>query len=314
MVGILGTGRFPVNRRLATLAGFALLAAVGSPADSSADEGETKSNILIILDASGSMAEKMGGDVKMEVAKQVVGDLVTNLPSTLNVGLMIYGSRPKQKRDCTDIALVQPVGAPNSAAVSAALRDVRPLGMTPIGGSLEQAAVALQGLRGPSTIVLVTDGDESCGADPCAVAREVHRRTGIDVKIHVVGLALETADQQRLTCVAKDGGGKYYSANTTAELRSALTEVVKPPPPPPRGGQRSMWWSILHPGLGEWKNSGKSFDEGCPKGKFWLGMIPGFGWPGYLQVVSAIDAFHGKTNDWPESGAREEAAEGGVAP
>lgn len=61
----------------------------------------------------------------------------------------------------------------------------------------------------------------------------------------------------------------------------------------------AMWMSILHPGLGEMKNSGQGW-KGVPKKKFYFGFIPFFGWPGYLQVVSAIDAKHCRTNDWPK--------------
>jgi hypothetical protein len=59
-----------------------------------------------------------------------------------------------------------------------------------------------------------------------------------------------------------------------------------------------MWLSIGHPGLGEWylRNWGP-FDDHCPQNKFWLGFIPIYGWPGYLQVKSAIDASNGLTND-----------------
>ena len=64
-----------------------------------------------------------------------------------------------------------------------------------------------------------------------------------------------------------------------------------------RSTTTAMWWSILHPGLGEWYLKGwGGFDE-CPQRKFWLGLIPLYGWPGYLQVKSAIDAKHGRTND-----------------
>jgi hypothetical protein len=60
----------------------------------------------------------------------------------------------------------------------------------------------------------------------------------------------------------------------------------------------AMWLSIAHPGLGEWYLKGwGNFGERCPQNKFWLGFIPGYGWPGYLQVKSAIDAKHGRTND-----------------
>lgn len=59
----------------------------------------------------------------------------------------------------------------------------------------------------------------------------------------------------------------------------------------------AMWLSIAHPGLGEWYLKGYGSFERCPQKKFWLGLIPIYGWPGYLQVKSAIDARHGRTND-----------------
>ena len=60
----------------------------------------------------------------------------------------------------------------------------------------------------------------------------------------------------------------------------------------------AMWYSILHPGLGEWYlRDWGSFNANAPQKKFWLGFIPFYGWPGYLQVKSAIDAKHCRTND-----------------
>ncbi|HYD48891.1 MAG TPA: hypothetical protein VEB21_11115 [Terriglobales bacterium] len=59
----------------------------------------------------------------------------------------------------------------------------------------------------------------------------------------------------------------------------------------------AMWWSILHPGVGEWYLKGWGGFINCPQKKFWLGFIPIYGWPGYLQVKSAIDARNGRTND-----------------
>lgn len=60
----------------------------------------------------------------------------------------------------------------------------------------------------------------------------------------------------------------------------------------------AMWLSIAHPGLGEWYLNGwGNFGNNCPQNKFWLGFVPFYGWPGYLQVKSAIDAKHGRTND-----------------
>lgn len=65
-----------------------------------------------------------------------------------------------------------------------------------------------------------------------------------------------------------------------------------------RSADAAMWLSIAHPGLGEYflKDWG-SFNQNCPQKKFWLGFIPLYGWPGYLQVKSAIDAANCRTND-----------------
>ena len=64
-----------------------------------------------------------------------------------------------------------------------------------------------------------------------------------------------------------------------------------------RSRQGAMWWSILHPGVGEWYLRGFGDFQKAPQKKFWLGFIPGYGWPGYLQVKSAIDAQKCRTND-----------------
>ena len=70
--------------------------------------------------------------------------------------------------------------------------------------------------------------------------------------------------------------------------------------PDGRSSDAAMWLSIVHPGLGEWHLKGwGDFNKNAPPKKFWLGFIPGYGWPGYLQYVSAVDAKNCKTNDIP---------------
>src|SRR5215831_17229076 len=62
--------------------------------------------------------------------------------------------------------------------------------------------------------------------------------------------------------------------------------------------RKAAWLSVGHPGLGEYYNAGwGSFLDNCPQKKFWLGIIALYGWPVYLQVLSAIDAYHGRTSD-----------------
>src|SRR5437773_11960449 len=66
----------------------------------------------------------------------------------------------------------------------------------------------------------------------------------------------------------------------------------------PGDARKAAWLSVAHPGLGEYYNTGWGpFFDRCPQKKFWLGLIPFYGWPGYLQILSAVDAYHGRTSD-----------------
>jgi hypothetical protein len=96
---------------------------------------------------------------------------------------------------------------------------------------------------------------------------------------------------------------------TASGATGQLASEQETPPAAPKAGRnargkrcnrtKAMWLSIAHPGWGEMENSGQGFMKGMPKNKFYLGFIPFFGWPGYLQYVSAVDAKHCRTNDWP---------------
>jgi len=294
MTSALDTG---TRYAICLLTRIALGALLLAPLTARAQEEIDRTNVLIILDTSGSMAGKMNGKVKMDIARTVVRDLVDNMPSDMKVGLLVYGAKSaREKNDCKDIDLLRPVQPVEVHAVDAALNPLKPRGMTPIGASLRRGAEALKGLPGKSTIVLISDGTETCGADPCQVAKEVRESTGIDVKVHSVGLDIGASERGTLECVATGGGGTYYPVADEQGLRTALKSASQERV---CRGRSSMWKSIAHPGWVEMANSGKGF-KGMPKKKFYLGFIPFFGWPGYLQVVSAIDAKNCKTNDWLE--------------
>lgn len=83
-------------------------------------------------------------------------------------------------------------------------------------------------------------------------------------------------------------------------LLSAPAAIAEEPGRCPNGRSKNaaMWFSIAHPGVGEWYLNGwGSFSKNAPPKKFWLGFIPFYGWPGYLQVKSAVDARNCRTND-----------------
>lgn len=196
---------------------------------------EENSNLVFVLDGSGSMWGRVDGEMKIVEAKQVMADLLADVPENVDVGLVSYGHR--RKGDCSDIETLASLGT-SPATVATQIQGVSPKGKTPITTSLEQAAELLSGKEGSSTLVLVSDGLETCQGDPCALAKQLGSQ-GIDLVIHTVGFGVGGDAAAQLQCVAQAGGGNYYHAANGAALRESLFAVreavakAEPPPPPP---------------------------------------------------------------------------------
>lgn len=214
-----------------------LIAAIVLAAITFVGSAAADSNILFILDGSGSMFGKVGGQTKIVVAKQQLKKLMGELPPGAQVGLMTYGATSKSS--CSDIQLLRPIGT--AADVSAAIEGITPLGKTPIAAALAKSADAFAGLSGQNNnVVLISDGIESCDGDPCAAATQL-AKSDIAVRIDVVGFGLNDSDAAALQCIAANGNGKYFAANDTTGFADAIGDVVKavetvttPPPPPPQ--------------------------------------------------------------------------------
>jgi hypothetical protein len=183
-----------------------------------------QNNILFILDASGSMKAKTGSKTKMDAAKEVITELISDLPSTIHAGLMAYGHR--RKDDCEDVELLIPVGPIQKDAFAQKVQALQPLGQTPISFSIRQAADVLKGVAGKKAIILISDGEETCKKDPCAVAAEL-KKADIDLKVHVVGFGLDTAAaKKQLHCIAEATGGTYAEAGNAEELKKKIAEAA----------------------------------------------------------------------------------------
>src|SRR4029453_4937038 len=124
-------------------------------------------------DSSGSMAARSSGKTKMEAAKQVMTELVSDLPQGVSTGLMAYGHR--QKGDCKDVELLLPVRPVAREAFTQKINSLQPLGQTPISESIRQAADVLRAMPGRKSIILVSDGEETCKQDPCRVAGDLKK-------------------------------------------------------------------------------------------------------------------------------------------
>jgi Ca-activated chloride channel family protein len=196
-------------------------------------QGETKTNrMVLVLDASGSMWGQIDGKAKIVIAKEVMAELIDQIPADFQTGLTVYGHR--RKGDCKDIEMVIPVGPHNAAAMKAKVQSISPKGKTPLSESVKQAARALRYTEERATVVLVSDGLETCDIDPCVLAAEL-AMSGKDFSVHVIGFDISKEDQDRLRCLADKTGGLFLAASNAGSLRDALyktVEEVKAPLPP----------------------------------------------------------------------------------
>ncbi|MGB3812308.1 MAG: VWA domain-containing protein [Shinella sp.] len=188
-----------------------------------ATEGIAADKTMIVLDASGSMWGQIGGRSKIEIARETLGTVLKSVPSGTELGLMVYGHR--EKGSCNDIELAVPPGAGTQDTITAFVNGLNPKGKTPLTQSVEQAADILKYTEEKATVVLVTDGLETCEADPCALASALESK-GVDFTTHVVGFGLTEEEGKQVACLAENTGGKYFQAADAPQLVAALTETV----------------------------------------------------------------------------------------
>jgi Ca-activated chloride channel homolog len=192
--------------------------------------------VILVLDASGSMWAQINGVSKMDIARNVVGKVLGKWKPEDDLGLVVYGHR--EKGSCTDIETILPPKPLDPAAFMSPIKNLVPKGKTPMTQAVRQAAEALKYTEQKGTIILVSDGLETCEADPCAVARELEKN-GIGLTVHTVGFGLDDKNAvAQLKCIAEETGGIAVLADNAEELEAAMTKTVEaraeePPAPGP---------------------------------------------------------------------------------
>jgi Ca-activated chloride channel homolog len=189
---------------------------------------------IIILDGSGSMWAQIDGEARISIARKTLDKVLAGVPDDLELGLMAYGHR--EKGDCNDIELLVPPAAGSAEAIGKAAAGVSPKGKTPISEAVKLAAEGLNYTEDKATVILITDGLETCEADPCSLASSLEGQ-GVDFTTHVVGFGLTDEEGRQVACLAENTGGKYIAAGDEDALTDALTstvaEVTAPAEPEP---------------------------------------------------------------------------------
>lgn len=180
--------------------------------------------IIFIYDASGSMWGKMEGSTKVEIARKVLSNTVDQLAADQRIGFVAYGHR--QKGDCEDVEYLVAPSNTSKEQIKEQIKGIMPLGKTPLAYSALQVIEKLKGTQEKATIILITDGIESCGGNLCEVIQQA-REAGVDFRMHIVGFGLSGENLDPLKCAAQAGNGKYYDAADADELTAALEEVTQ---------------------------------------------------------------------------------------
>lgn len=178
--------------------------------------------ILFIFDASNSMHGTWQSDTKYNIAVKILSSILDSLKNkpNLELALRVYGHQKKiPPQDCDDSKLEVPFGSNNAMKIQLAFNTIVPKGTTPIAKSLSLAAKDFSPCRNcRNVIILITDGIEECGGDPCEVSRELQKQ-GIVLKPFVIGIGRDFRNE--FECV-----GRYFDATSEKELQTALNVII----------------------------------------------------------------------------------------
>jgi Ca-activated chloride channel family protein len=219
--------------RFLCFAALALIALFAGPAAAQAPEEKPTpctEDAMIVFDASGSMAgntvQGLFSDItRIDEVRKALAEVLPEVTKFRKVGLITYGPGPYGQ--CNVVLDFRPM--PNAAAqIMSVVNAINPAGKTPLVEAVKQAAKVLdyQGV-----VVLLTDGEETCGGAPCELGKLL-KATGESLTVHVIGYQLTgfswTGAQSILDvkCLAEETGGLYIAAKNRQDLIEAFKKTL----------------------------------------------------------------------------------------
>lgn len=180
--------------------------------------------VEIILDGSGSMWGRFDANDerrgKIDIVRELLKPIVSAEPRA-RIGLQSFGHR--RRGDCSDLEVLVPPASERTGLL-AAIDKLNPNGKGPLAESLRLAAQTI-GAERPAAIIVIHDGIDNCRQDACAAAADV-AKTASGVPVHLIGLAIDPAEQPAVQCIANATGGKFYDARDPLALAAALQEAA----------------------------------------------------------------------------------------
>lgn len=187
------------------------------------ETAEKQDHLYIVYDSSGSMwGELADKSRKYEAGRTALAALLDKDIGNRQIALRAYGHR--EKTDCRDSELMVSFSDSQTAkaAIDSAVTNIRPTGKTPISYSLREALKDFGDRSGD--ILLISDGIETCDADPCELMRE-WQASNVSIRVHVVGVGLNELEQKAMACIAETSGGKYFDADSAEGFSEAVNQA-----------------------------------------------------------------------------------------
>lgn len=188
---------------------------------------------MLVFDASGSMSgdEPLSGGgfvTRLERVRDALHQVLPTVAQLRRVGLITYGPGPYNRCDNIELNLKPTENA--AGVILDAIDALIPAGRTPLTAAVEQAAEVLQYRERPGVVVLLTDGEETCGGKPCEMAKRLKAQAK-QLTVHVIGYRLKNfswtgAGSFEMRCLPEENNGLYISVETTDELIAALNKTL----------------------------------------------------------------------------------------
>ena len=205
----------------------ALVLALNTPATAQSERSACTDDVMIVFDASGSMVHDTAGEgSQIDLARSAAHKILPGVARNRQMGLMTFGPGPSDQ--CSNISLKVPVQSNAAAPILAELDSIVTDGGTPLSAAVEQAAETLNYKNRRAVIVVITDGDETCGGDPCEVAKKLHENAP-NLVIHVIGFKSNTGPALKSSCFADATNGMFVPSKSLEELTAALHATLECP-------------------------------------------------------------------------------------
>ena len=195
-----------------------------------------REDAMVVFDASGSMSgnETLGvpnSRSRIDEARSALARVLPNATKFRRIDLVTYGPGPYNQ---CNVKLEFKPTANAAFPIMNTVNAIVPAGKTPLTQGIEEAAEALDFRNKPGVVIVITDGEETCGRSPCELGKQLHA-AGYKLTVHVVAFRYEGYSWtggnsvMDLMCVAEQNGGLYVKANSEDELVEALEKTLDCP-------------------------------------------------------------------------------------